>query len=425
MNEDTLSKPFDVVVIGGGAAGICAAVQAGRADARTLLVEKNGILGGTVTIGGVAFPGLFHARDRQVIAGIGWELVRRTVDEVGGSLPDFTEDYGEQQWRHQIRIDPAVFAALADEAVLDAGVVLLLHTMLADAEQTDDGWIPRLCCKEGPRPVTAKVLIDCTGDANAAAIAGFAVRRGERLQAATIMARTGGYDVDALDFPALEAAWRGAVERGDVLASDLPGCESFLCARGMNRTHVPGVDATTSAARTEAELAGRRCLMRLFHFFRDQSGLADFHYEWIAPECGIRETSCIVGETEITGPDYFAGRRYEDAVCYSFYPIDIHTPDGLGLDKRTLPRGVVPTIPRGAMIPTGSRRLLAAGRCICGDQEAHSAFRVQATCMATGQAAGAMAALAAADGTDVRDLSMSDIHALLGEHGAIIPVDFR
>jgi hypothetical protein len=235
--------------------------------------------------------------------------------------------------------------------------------------------------------------------------------------------RTGGYDGDALDIDAIDAALQKALDAGEVLAADLKGvsCRLFLGTRGTNRTHIVNVDATTSAQRTEVELAGRRCLMRLFRFFRKQPGLENFHYVWIAPECGIRETSVIVGETEITCEDYVTGRLFPDAVCYSFYPIDIHRPDRLGTDIRPLPAGVVPTIPRGAMLPAGSRRLIAAGRCVCGDQEAHSAFRVQATCMATGQAAGAMASLAAARGVDVRDVPIADIHALLREHGAIVP----
>ncbi|HET6428574.1 MAG TPA: FAD-dependent oxidoreductase, partial [Phycisphaerae bacterium] len=83
----------------------------------------------------------------------------------------------------------------------------------------------------------------------------------------------------------------------------------------------------------------------------------------------------------------------------------------------------VPTIPRGAMLPAGSRFLLVAGRCISGDKEAHSAYRVEAPCMATGQAAGAMAALSAQTGADPEDLPIPDVHAMLRQHGAIVPGD--
>ena len=107
-------ETFDVMVIGAGAAGLCAAVQAGRAGAETILVEKNGICGGTITMSGVNYPGIFQAWGRQVIGGIGWELVQKTLEEAGWPLPDFREFDAEHHWRNQIRIDAVVFAALAD-----------------------------------------------------------------------------------------------------------------------------------------------------------------------------------------------------------------------------------------------------------------------------------------------------------------------
>jgi flavin-dependent dehydrogenase len=119
---------FDVVVIGGGTAGVIAAIQSARAGARTLLVEKNGILGGTVTVAFVAFPGIFHAWGKQIIAGIGWELVKQSVKETGKSLPDFTAPYKNHS-EHQVPVDPFIYAALCCQAVKDSCCELLLHTM--------------------------------------------------------------------------------------------------------------------------------------------------------------------------------------------------------------------------------------------------------------------------------------------------------
>ncbi len=131
------------------------------------------------------------------------------------------------------------------------------------------------------------------------------------------------------------------------------------------------------------------------------------------------------GQERITGRDYASGRGWDDAVCYSFYPIDIHRPGGDGVDLRLLAEGTLPTIPRGAMLPFGSSWLLAAGRCIAGDQEASSAYRVQASCMAMGQAAGAMAALSAHSGVELEQLAIRRIHQVLRAHGAIVPGDIR
>ena len=103
----------------------------------------------------------------------------------------------------------------------------------------------------------------------------------------------------------------------------------------------------------------------------------------------MRETWRIAGEREVTAASYTSGFVWPDAIGYSFYPIDIHQPDSIEIDIRPLARGVVATIPYGALVPAGSDHLLVAGRSIAGDQAANSAYRVQATCMATGQAAGA------------------------------------
>jgi len=116
-----IERVYDVVVIGGGTAGVIAAVQSGRIGAKTLIVEKSGVFGGTITNGGVNFPGLFHAWGKQVISGIGWEIVSRCVREAGEILPDFS-DYQRPHNLLQIRVNPFIYAALCDEFLVDAGV---------------------------------------------------------------------------------------------------------------------------------------------------------------------------------------------------------------------------------------------------------------------------------------------------------------
>ena len=135
----------------------------------------------------------------------------------------------------------------------------------------------------------------------------------------------------------------------------------------------------------------------------------------------MRETVTICGEATVTVHDYQSGRLWEDAVCYSFYPIDLHVSSGSGLDKEMLAEGVVPTIPRAAMIPQGTRHFLVAGRCISSDRLANSALRVQATSMGTGQGAGALAALAADTGDTPGDVPLEVMRTLLKAHGAIVP----
>lgn len=416
----------DVAVIGGGTAGVVAAAQSARAGARTLLVEKNGVLGGTVTTAAVAFPGLFHAWGRQVIAGIGWDLVTRCVEETGDSLPDFSRP-GRSHSTHQVRVDPHVYAALCGECVTDAGCEVLLHAMIAGVRQESESWKIDLCTKTGITPARARVLIDCTGDANCAAMAGASTRVVEEPQPATLMYRVSGYDLDSLDLDRINRAFDEEVRAGNLSCTDIgwsttrADVGSWLGRHGQNANHYRAGGASTSEGRTDLELRSRRSFLRLFRFLRTQDGLADLRVDYVAQECGVRESVTVIGEKTVTLDDYTSGRVWDDAVCYSFYPIDLHLNDAEGLDCRPLPEGAVPTVPRGALLPRGLDRLIVAGRCISSDRPANSALRVMATCMATGQAAGALAALGASAGADPRDVPREDLRRLLTAHGAIVP----
>ncbi len=110
-------QQVDVVVVGGGTAGTIAAIQAARAGAKTVLIEHGSQLGGTTTVGGVAFPGLFHAWGKQIISGIGWELVEQAVKMDGGELPDFARPT-RRHWEHQVLVNPFLYSILAEEACL-------------------------------------------------------------------------------------------------------------------------------------------------------------------------------------------------------------------------------------------------------------------------------------------------------------------
>lgn len=415
---------YDVVVFGGGTAGAPAAIQAARLGASTLLVEKNGALGGTTTVAGVALPGLFHAWGQQIIAGIGWDVVLRSVQEAGLELPDFSR-WDLPHYMLQVRVVPAVLAALLDDAVLASGADLLLHAMAASARWDGRSWRLGIATKEGVREVQAGCVVDCTGDADVVGLAGLPRRTNARRQPGTIMVRFGGYELADLDLDAIQRAHDAAVARGELHPADLAHnpVGKFLRNRGENAIHVTGIQGGTSEDRTAAEVAGRRTLLRILRFLRRQPGLERVTVDAWATETGIREAFTIDGHATITARDYTSGRQWPDALSYSFYPIDVHRPDGDGIDIRPLAYGTLPTIPRGALVPRGSHHMVVAGRAISGDQEAASAYRVQASSMAMGQAAGALAARCAATGTDVIDLPIDDVRADLRAHGAILPGD--
>ncbi|MDP6633400.1 MAG: FAD-dependent oxidoreductase [Phycisphaerae bacterium] len=371
----------DVVVVGGGTAGTIAAIQAARAGAKTVLIERGSQLGGTTTVGGVAFPGLFHAWGKQVIAGIGWDLVRTSVELDGGKLPDFTKPTGHH-WKLQVLINPYLYAALAEEACLKAGVTICYYEFPLSVKADNDGWMVE-CAGPGTRRMLAcKQLIDCTGGADVVGMLKLPRLREKETQPGSMLFKVGD--------------------------SFHPGRER------LHAVYVHGADSSTSVTRTRATLTGRQTMLK-----KIRKGLSRRRLVQMQAEASFRESHRINGQTVITHKDYVSGRLFADAICYAYYPVDLHTRSGVR--PKQLARGVVPTIPLSALIPKNSRNIMVAGRSVSSDRLANSGLRVQAPCMAMGQAAGAAAALAAQRKTTPLKLPLEDIRSLLTKHGAIVP----
>ncbi len=417
---------FDIMVAGAGTAGVVAAIQAARAGFNTLLVEKNAIPGGTMTAGGIAFPGLFYAWKKQIIAGIGWELVSEAAAESGMPLPKFENQVGMAQHpKYQVRLNPLVYAALCDEKLSSSGVSVLYHAMVADVRLSENGADVAVCTREGLKKLKAARVIDCTGDAAVASLAGLEVVHPFPCQPATYCCRLSGYDANSLDYKSLKDSADQAVASGELLYTDLGWnknafTEQFLRGYGNNGNHIiPKLQPHTSCGRSALEQEGRASLLRAWRFLRRQPGLENLRMEMTATECGVRESAVIKGEYTITGEDYITAKRYPDAVCNSFYPIDLHGDDGVA--PRRLPDGAVPQVPMRALIPKGSDWMVVAGRTVSSDRLANSALRVQASCMATAQAAAAMACISLRDSVPVAKAPLEKVRVLLQRHNAILP----
>lgn len=421
-------KEYDVIVVGGGTAGVVAAVQAGRENVKTLLIEKSEMPGGTIVNASVDFPGLFHAWKKQIIAGIGWELVCKSMDEENRKYPDFSAQERFKHLRDQIRINGAYYALICEEALSEAGVDVLYGAMCAGVEEGNDFKTVTVCTKTGLKEIKTKVLIDCTGDANVVTLAGYGVEIGEECQPATYSCKLDGYNREELDYEKIGVLFEEEVKKGNFVYSDMSWqtqkfASQWLDNYGKNSNHIfiDGITGRTSEEKSEMNRKARLTILKLLRFCRKQSGLENVRLASISAECGIRETVRIKGKATVTEENYVSGKRYGDDICYSFYPIDLHTRNEGGLSKIFLEEGVVPTVPRGALIPQNSKNFLVAGRCIASDRAANSAVRVQATCMATGQAAGAIAALAVKNNVDVEAVEMDEIYEVLRRNNAIIP----
>ncbi len=383
----TVETEVDVLVVGGGTAGTVAALQAARIGAKTLLVEHGSQLGGTMTVGGVAFPGLFHAWGKQVIGGIGWDLVRQTVELDGGRLPDFaTPAPSGRHWLHQVLINPFLYAVLAEEACRLAGVEVCYYEFPVAVQPGQNGWRVEVVGPGTRRQVTCRQLIDCTGGADVVGMLGLERLREDETQPGSML-----------------------FQLGDTIQA---GRER------LEQVYVHGADSSNSVTRTQANLAGRRSVLERLRTQRARGDQAARLVQ-LQPEAAFRESYRILGEAVITHEDYVTGRAFDDAVCYAFYPVDLHTRQGVR--PQPLKEGIVPTVPLRALIPKGSRNLLVAGRSVSSDRLANSGLRVQAACMAMGQAAGAAAALAAGGNISPQEVPFADLKAVLQQHGAIVP----
>jgi len=415
------SKQVDVLVVGGGTAGVIAALQTARAGCSTILVESGSMLGGTMTVGGVAFPGLFHAWGRQIIAGIGWELVTETVKLDDGRLPDFSIPTGRAHPRHQVRINPNTYALLAEEACLKAGVELRYYETPVKAEGTEGRWSVEVVGKGTRLTIRCKQLIDCTGNGYMTALAGYPVLREDVIQPGSLMFKIGGYDYRRVDKKLLRKKYEAAIKSGRLVRKEFRNrIEGLLGSAGNNIHHISDADSTTSQTHTVTNIESRTTLLETLRFLREEvPGCEKTKVLSMQPETAVRETYRVVGEYEITKSDYTSGRLFDDAVCYAFYPIDVH--DEHGVKPEHLSEGTFPTVPLRALVPKNSKNLIVAGRCVSSDREANSALRVQASCMAMGQAAGAAAALAVQSNSTPLEVPLKAIRGLLARHGAVLP----
>ncbi len=409
----------DILIIGGGTAGVIAAIQAGRSGCTTVLVENGSQLGGTTTTGGVAFPGLFHAWGKQIISGIGWELVTDTVRMNDADLPDFSIPTGKDHPKHQVRLNPFLYILLAEEKCLEAGVQIRYYETPVKTEYKDNKWEVETVGKGAHVKIISNQLIDCTGNACVTSLAGFNVLREKETQPGTQVCEIGGYDINSIDLPVLQKRFDEEVKKGNLLYSDARGnIAGILRSKGGNAQHVLNADSTTSGLHTQTNINGRASILRLLRFLRSFPGCEGTKLISLQPETAVRETFRIDGEYQVSHEDYVTGKVFKDALAYSYYPIDLH--DSKGIIPKHLDEGVVATIPLRALIPKGSKNFLVAGRCISSDRLANSALRVQASCMAMGQAAAA-AVLSNKLKTTPLNVPLRKLKPFLKEHDAIVP----
>lgn len=414
---------YDVVVCGGGPAGLIAAVAAARGGARTALIERYGFLGGMATAGLVAPISVFNYNGRRIIDGIPWEFVERLA-EIGGAE--------EEKPLGNITFSPEKYKLVAQRMLLEAGVTLYFHSYLTGCRKTE-GRITHIVVenKNGAEALAARYFIDATGDADLAHLADVPMQPASgTLQPASLIFMLGGVDTDALpmlrhsqqgvnyhdlairetlerlrqtqDVPLFGGPWYcGVLSKGVVLVN-------------MTRTQVNMADnrEATAAECLLHEHVHRftELLRRHVPAFRNASLLAT------ATQTGVRETRRIKGYHTLTGEEYLHAVDFPDAVSRGCHPVDIHAASSTQQRCEFLKEAAF--IPYRTLIAPGFPNLLVAGRSFSADAVASASVRVQASVMGLGQAAGAAAAQCVRTGVDVAEVDVEQLRKTLTAYGA-------
>lgn len=439
----------DVVIVGGGPAGIAAAIAAGRQGAKTVLIERYGFVGGMSTAA-MVYPWMtFHTDSgEQVIKGIAQEIVDR-LQERGGSPGHLRDTVGFV--RTLTPYHPEIYQVVAADMLREAGVTLLLHSFV-DGVEVRDGFIDAVYVtnKSGRTLVSGRVFVDTSGDADVAKLSGAETLQGRdgdnQSQPMTMKFRMRGVDLAKIkaymiqhpeefysktpiselsDLPltgvsGFYSLWKKSgvpINRDQVLLFAGPADDEVL----INCTRVQGLDATSAEDLTLAEQEGRKQVLLMAEFLqRDVPGFERASISAVAPQIGIRESRRIVGRYLLTKDDVVQGQKFDDVIARSGYPIDIHDPSGKGVTASFISGDGAYDIPYGCLLSRNMPNLLAAGRCISTSHEALATTRLTPSCMATGQAAGTAAALAAKTGVKPSELDIALLQQELRKENAAI-----
>lgn len=390
---------YDVVVAGGGAGGVGAALGAACAGARVLLIEKYGFLGGAATNAQVlAYCGFFQQGPEPIKAVDGAaDLVLDELRALGLTCDPFRSPT-TSNWI--ILLEPEAVKLALDRVLASHGVDVLLHTRVAAVTRTADRiQSVTLAGMEGRTRVTAEAFVDATGDANLSLVAGVPCRTGNaegKLQAISAPIRVGGRDKSVpIDREAIKAAFRAYKGRWPSARTD-GGIYTEVPNTGelwwMMFDH-PMADLS-SASFSEAERAGREAAHDYVALLRNEvPGFEQAYLVSTGPQIGIRESRHPAARYELTGEDLAAGRQREDGVAKAAWPMEDHSVAGRPIYTPIGGDGWA-SIPLDALRATGLENLFYAGRTIGADDEAYASIRVMGTAFATGDAAGRAAAAA-------------------------------
>ena len=434
----------DVLVVGGGPAGLAAALGAAREGVATMLVERYGCFGGVISQVGVEAIAWYRHEETVDVEGIGIEFERR-AREMGGARKEL------QSESHAL--DAEMFKIVADRLVQEAGIVPLLHCLAVDVVM-DDNTIRGIITesKSGRQAILSKRVIDATGDADVAFRAGAPCRKTlrDKMMGVTVMFSCVGVDRQRF----LDYVWQNPSTYGDWTKhwqiettgkeddlfstyleepfnrarkdglipehlTGIGGTWSTLTEAGeaisLNMVYMTGYDCTDVWDLTRAEMEGRRqAMLAIEALKRYAPGFEQARLRNFGMTLGTRDSRKIAGRYAITGHDVRNQARFEDSI--GIFPEFV---DGYGV--LILPTtGRYFQIPYGILIPQRVENLLVAGRCVSGDKMSHAALRSMMCCTVTGQGAGVAAAVSVQDRVHCSAVDIARVQSALRRQGVRI-----
>lgn len=444
--EIPVAYETDVLVVGGGPAGLSAAFTAAKMGRSVLIVEQMNCLGGIATAGmhgHICVYNSWHDFSERVVGGTCYELADRLTKDGYATFNNRSLFFEVERMKYLLE-------CMAKE--LNGNLKLLYYTQFSDVV-VDDNEIAYVIIqnKSGRQAIKPKIVIDCTGDADVCARAGVPYEKGKKedgtMQPMTLMFQIGGVDHDT--FEEFETKgymerygltennsdyelWKEAQENGDMEPFQTKTMGWWWCATrpdqlGVNFTHINHVDATNAEDLTYATIEGRRQAYASLEVFRKY--MPGLEHAWMSHTgalIGTRESRRIAGEYKIKAEDLLNEREFDDSIGYGSFFIDIHNCSGPGMDKDMYRphKGFKYQIPYRALLPKNIDNLIAAGRCISCDHIALGSLRVMPQCFIEGDAAGCAAALSLKDNKTPKTIDTKVLQKNLREHvNAIISSD--
>lgn len=444
----------DVIVVGGGPAGMCAAIAAAREGVSVILVEQGGFCGGMATRGLVGpFMTCYDAKgETMIIRGLFEEIVNRMVERGFAIHPsEVRSGTAFTSWiiighEHVTPYEPEGLKVVMDEMLTEAGVKVLYHTDFLRpvlVGETITGVL--VSSKRGLEVIKGKVVVDCTGDGDVATRCGVPYEMGNEelklMQPASMFFQISNVDPDAVEadiqanihnFYRKDGVnyrsfhWRvtEARENGDwdlkrvsIGLFRMPKPDEWC----VNTSRIMGVDSTDNESLSNAEIVGRQQAQHILHFLQKYvPGCENARIKSTASYIGIRESRHIQGDYRLTADDLLDSKVPEDSILLAANSVDVHGRFGPTSNEYVPIKGDYYGIPYRSLLPRGVEQLLIAGRCVSADSTAAGAIRVMPPCMGMGQAAGIAAAMAVKQGITVRKVDAQDLRRVLKENGAYL-----